>query len=380
MKKRTVLLISGLELEKKTSFTRQLSLLASAFERRGIKALLAGPISSQAGSRRSSSLKDYFGRPYQDIGVLIRETGAHTAVLLGYAGQFPFLNGVSNNVSPDPKEGYAAPDIPFFLWAQLSRPAAEGSLGRLIPVPLTEKTSSFLAISGYKNTCPVIPHGVDTSCYYPLCETDRKKEKSALGLTNRFVIGTVGANTSRKSFKNMIESFSGFYKNRPDGYLLIKTDRVVSLDGTDLRAHAQKHHVSEAVKIIADDLPESRMRALYGTMNLYINLSEWEGYCIPVIEAMACGIPVATQPIQGPGELVPYRDLMIPDSIIRKEENRIFLHARPSAVAGFLTDVSCKTDLLTKLGEEGRREALKNYDIRVVAGAWEKLFDRHSRI
>lgn len=88
------------------------------------------------------------------------------------------------------------------------------------------------------------------------------------------------------------------------------------------------------------------MRALYGVMYLYINLSEWEGFCIPVIEAMACGVPVAAQPIQGPAEIFPYQDLIIPESSIHEEEGRVFLHARPDAVAGFMHGVSNNTALL----------------------------------
>ncbi len=377
MKEKTVLLVSGLELENKTSFTRQLSLLNSAFGGTGIRALLTGPISSDERAPGASVLKDNFGRSYQDISFLIRETGARAAVLLGYPDQFPFVNDISNSASDNATDGCGCPDIPFFLWAQFSRPPDEGSLGCLIPVPLTEITRSFIISSGYKNPGPVIPHGVDTSSYYPLNETECKREKYRLGLKDRFVIGSVGANTSRKRFKNIIESFACFYKHRPDGFLLIKTDRVVSLDGTDMREHARKHGVLEAVKFITDDLSKSRMRALYGVMDLYLNLSEWEGFCIPVIEAMACGVPVATQPIQGPVEIMPYPDLIIPESSIHKEEGRVFLHANPAAVAGFMSGVSINTALLKKLGAEGRRAAVNKYDIRVAAGLWEKLFNQY---
>jgi glycosyltransferase involved in cell wall biosynthesis len=191
------------------------------------------------------------------------------------------------------------------------------------------------------------------------------------------VIGSVGANTSRKRFKSIIESFACFYKQRPDGFLLIKTDRLISLDGTDLKEHAQKQGVLEAVKFIQDDLSESRMRTLYNMMDLYINLSEWEGFCIPAIEAMACGVPVATQPIQGPSEIVPYQDLIIPESSIIKEEGRVFLHASPDAAAALMLSVSTNTALLKNLGAEGRTEAVNNYDIRVAAGLWEKLFNQY---
>jgi glycosyltransferase involved in cell wall biosynthesis len=376
MKDKTVLLVSGLELERKTSFTRQLSLLASAFEERGLRALLASHLSFNKRGQEPV-LKDILGRSYKDIHFLIHKTGAQAAILLGYPDQFPFLNNISNTASGKLLDGYGCPAIPFFLWSQFSRPPAEGSLDCLIPVPLTETTRSFIKSSGYKTPGPVIPHGVDTSYYYPSNEAERKKGKFKLGLKNRFVIGSVGANTSRKRFKSIIESFACFYKQRPDGFLLIKTDRLISLDGTDLKEHAQKQGVLEAVKFIQDDLSESRMRTLYNMMDLYINLSEWEGFCIPAIEAMACGVPVATQPIQGPSEIVPYQDLIIPESSIIKEEGRVVLRASPDATASLMLSVSTNTALLKNLGAEGRTEAVNNYDIRVAAGLWEKLFNQY---
>jgi len=43
---------------------------------------------------------------------------------------------------------------------------------------------------------------------------------------------------------------------------------------------------------------------------VYMNLSEWEGFGIPVIEAMSCGLPVLTHGLQGPGEIVPYTETL----------------------------------------------------------------------
>ena len=157
MKKRTVLLISGLELEKNTSFSRQLGLLAATLEEKGIMTLLAGPLSSNEKDQSPPVLKDNFGRSYNDISVLIRKTDAMAAVLLGYPDQFPFVNGFSSTVSDNSTEGHRCPDIPFFLWSQFSKPPAERSLDFLIPVPLTETTRSFIISSGYKNPGPVRP-------------------------------------------------------------------------------------------------------------------------------------------------------------------------------------------------------------------------------
>ena len=350
------LLLSGHKPEQKTSFSRQLRLLALFLNKRGVKTHLKGP---GIGSTTDNGVVEQ--KDFENISELIRETGAAAAILLGYPDQFPFLH--MENI----------PSIPFFLWAQFSRPPGPESIGTSIPVPLTEKTKTFLIDSDIRNTGPVIPHGADTSVFTQMQVKERNRRRNEWGLKNRFVIGAIGANTLRKQFKSIIETFARFYRQRQEGFLLIKTDRAVSIDGIDLQLLAKKSGAQKAVKIITDELTDHQLCRVYNMMDIYLNLSEWEGFCIPVIEAMACGIPVSAQPIQGPGEIIPYKDLIIPGSSVIREEGRVLYHADPDAASRLLLNASQNPLLLKNLSERGKREAGKRFDIRTVAAQWEKL-------
>ncbi len=369
--RRPVLLASGSPLERKTSFARQLSLLASTWKRSGTAALLAGPLEREERAGALSFGRSCWrleGRRWEpaDIRGLIAASGAEALILLGYPDQFPFLVG-----------GHP-PGIPCFLWAQFSRPPDPGFLGGAALVPLTPKSGLFLHRAGCRRVEVPIPHGVDTSIFRPFPAGRRDRLRKRRGLGGCFVVGAVGANSRRKRFDLLIRSFSLFARRRLNARLVFKTDRPVSLDGIDLPALVDAEGLAGRVSLLVGEKSEARMAALYNLMDLYLNLSEWEGFCIPVIEAMACGVPVVTHPIQGPGEILPYRDTLVPGSRPREEGGSLLFEADPQEAAETLRRLAEQPELRKRLGLRGREEAASRYDVRRVVDHWEALLHRRT--
>jgi glycosyltransferase involved in cell wall biosynthesis len=59
----------------------------------------------------------------------------------------------------------------------------------------------------------------------------------------------------------------------------------------EARREAEALGVDDAV-IFTGQLPLDELVALYQTCDLFVTASRHEGFCIPVIEALACGTPV----------------------------------------------------------------------------------------
>lgn len=333
-----VLLISGLPLRVQSSLSRQLRLLGNHLEALGMRCELSGP--SPDPSRLSE---------------------AKACILLGYPDQFPFLTGDE------------ALHMPLFLWAQFSKPPDPQTLERVAAVPLTEKTREFVRGACVSRVYAPIPHGVDTSVFHPLSDAERLMVREGLGVGEGFVVGTVGANSPRKRFDSLMESFALFFKRHGDAFLIIKMDRRVSRDGIDIEELAKKMGILKRLRVIEGDIPESDLCRLYGAMDVYMNLSEWEGFCVPVIEAMACGLPVAALPIQGPGEIVPYDDLIVSRYTTHMEGKTTLLWADPDEAARVLVKAAGDPHLRAELKQRGLREVRERYDIRHVARAWEML-------
>lgn len=335
--------MSGLPLRphKPASFERQLRLLAEGWRRRGVEASVLGPGEADGAQRDAPTL------------------------LLGYPEQFPFLAGAPA----------AAPlEAPLFLWAQCSRAPDPRAFGPACPVPLTGRTADFLAEAGFGRVGPVIPHAVDTVFFRPPEPGERARARAACGVQGRFCVLAVGAHTYRKRFDLILQALALLRARRPEAVLLLHTDRKVSLDGADLERQAARLQAAEGLLLSAGERPGEGLRELYWAADALVNLSEWEGFGLPVAEAMACGLPVVTHRGQGPGELVPYRELVAEDSRPYEEAGRRLLEASPATAARFLELAASDPELCRRLGEQGRRAMEARCALERVLAAWERLF------
>ena len=368
----SVALVSGSPRGVETSFSRQLDRLAAYFESVGVSAASRG------------------NEP--DGGCARGRTSA--AILLGNPDQFSSLLGGSG-------AGLARLH-PVFLWAQLSRPlglkkgdgetaggslisgaatgpstarTAQNVLERAVPVPLTAATARFLEASGLREIREPIPHCVDTSLFRPRSGQEREAARREAGVSGSFVVGTVAAFTKRKKLDRIMDAFSIFSRTRRDARLVMKTDRVLSLEGDDLARMAAERGIENRTTIIAGGTGEDEVARLYTLMDVYINLSEWEGFCIPVIEAMASGVPVIAQPGQGPGEIVPYRELFVEGSEQVVEGGTLLSYARPEKAAARLIEAAESPAIVKALAQQGREEAEARYDLKVVGEKWLSLIE-----
>ena len=335
-----LLLLSGLPLRRKPSFLRQLTLLASVWNHRGRETFLYGPVFPE--------------------GAVVR-TAAEAVIALGYPDQFPFL--YEKRVI----------GIPLYLWSQFSRVPGQTLPDQPLYVPLTGKTDSYLRLAGCSRIGPIIPHGVDSRRFAPQPEPRRSRLKRNHGLKGCFVVGSVGNNSRRKRFDLVIRSFALVTQAKGNARLVIKTDRLVSLDGVDLPALIAREGISDRVEVIAGQRSDQELVELYNLMDLYLNLSEWEGFCIPVIEAMACGVPVVSLPIQGPGEILPYRDTLVPGSLVQEEGGSLLYEADPGEVCRVLLEIAEQGELRRQLIGRGRVEAESSYDIQRIVESWEAV-------
>lgn len=354
-----LLLLSGLPLGNPSSFLRQLSALATAWQERGRRVLLGGPIFPRIAARLRPMpprplwcLQGYEHEPGK-FTEIVQRSAATAVIALGYPEQFAFL------------EEERTDTLPFFLWAQFSRVPRKPLPDWPLYVPLTAKTADFLRRAGCSRIGPIIPHGVDTRLFVPL-----SVPRSA---SHAFVVGTIGNNSRRKRFDLIIRAFALLARQWPEARLVLKTNRMVSLDEVDLTALIARANIQEQVEVLVEELCDRQLVELYRRMHVYLNLSEWEGFGIPVIEAMACGIPVVSLPIQGPGEILPYTETLVPESLVHEEDGTLLFEASPQAVCEVLLMLAREETRRRNLGQAGRQHSVSSYDIRRVVDLWEAL-------
>jgi glycosyltransferase involved in cell wall biosynthesis len=87
---------------------------------------------------------------------------------------------------------------------------------------------------------------------------------------------------------------------------------------------------------------------------------------------MACGVPVITPKTQGPGETVPYPELLVAEIDDVDDGGATLRRVRPPALAAGIGRLLADPVELERTSILGRTAAVKKYDIRIVAASWEK--------
>ena len=128
----------------------------------------------------------------------------------------------------------------------------------------------------------IVPAGVDAEVFYP--ENLPKNEKFTFVLFGRW--------DARKSTREIIQSFKNVFGNNDKVQLLISVDNPYSFDGSKTTEERLKKYNLESnnIKILHFPSREEYVKILK-TAHVFLSCSRSEGWNLPLIEAMACGVP-----------------------------------------------------------------------------------------
>jgi len=171
----------------------------------------------------------------------------------------------------------------------------------------------------FPNKASYIQHGVDLNVFKPN-KSDRDEMRKKLGYEDKFVFLAVGRNKEmQKRYDIMFKSFKSLFTNMPELkdkiVLHIHTNPVEAYDLAtmyEMGFHdlGEGHIVFSTVKFNEkklelchkDDpnamalnpnwgLDEEEMAKLYNMADCFVHSGEGESFCLPCIEAQACGLP-----------------------------------------------------------------------------------------
>jgi len=159
----------------------------------------------------------------------------------------------------------------------------------------------------------VVYHGVSDHFQPMNADTVRVILQQRFGLSNRYVL-FVGKLEQRKNIVRILEAFNRFRIETAEEVKLVLAGRRTwdaALVDQTLDRLGVRQHVVEVGHIDQSDLP-----ALYCGAEMLLFPSLWEGFGIPVIEAMACGTPVITSTVSSLPEVAGDAAFMVnPESI-----------------------------------------------------------------
>lgn len=148
----------------------------------------------------------------------------------------------------------------------------------------------------YNITTDYIPHAIDIKNYFPVSEEERLVLRKKAGFDNKFVVGVVARNQGRKMLDRTIKSFSMFAKKCPEAILFMHTDPTdiaapFDINQLILRYKLQNRVVFSGMSFF-NGFDYKQMNEVYNVMDVFLLTTSGEGFGVPIIEAMACKIPV----------------------------------------------------------------------------------------
>lgn len=135
----------------------------------------------------------------------------------------------------------------------------------------------------------VIPLGVEEK-FKPASEKEIKKIKADLGLPDNYII-TLGTLQPRKNLEALIDAFARLKKDKAIPHKLV----VVGEEGWNnerLLTKLDRLDIAEDI-VITGFIEDNQLPSLYSGATALVYPSLYEGFGLPVLEAMACGVPVA---------------------------------------------------------------------------------------
>ena len=219
-------------------------------------------------------------------------------------GYFQFLD--IENKSRENEKREPIPEPPVIGWIAADAANQKGEdLERLAHVVTwTEFARREYVAGGYDGTTSVVGLGVDGNLFRPVDRAVARQKALGDDLPeNAFVVGVVGRNQTRKRLDLTVEYFAAWLRESgiEDAYLYLHVaptgergcdiESLVNFYGLGTDDAGGQGRVILSQPHVGVGIAEESMRDLYGCFDLYWTTSMGEGFGLPALEAMACGVP-----------------------------------------------------------------------------------------
>ena len=167
----------------------------------------------------------------------------------------------------------------------------------IIITPSHWSKTGFIRSGANPDRTIVIPCGIDPKIYKPLTKSEREALRKQLGWDG-FVFLNIGAGSPNKGIDLLLKAFSVVVESYPEARLVLKGEESIYESDSLIAQNIDELSFDEAEKVlprmayIGETLPFAKMAQLYQAADAYVSLYLAEGFNLPALEAIACGLPI----------------------------------------------------------------------------------------
>jgi glycosyltransferase involved in cell wall biosynthesis len=199
----------------------------------------------------------------------------------------------------------------------------------------------------------IVPVGVDQTSFRPMPEVQR--------VTGR-IMTTASADVPMKGLVPLLEGLAKLRVERPDAHLVVIGKQKTK---SKIPAVLDRLGLQDAVTFVSG-VAQERIVELYAEAEVAVVPSLYEGFSLPAIEAMSCGVPLVATTGGALPEVVGDAALSVPTN-------------DPSALAAAIDQLLDNADLRARIGEAGRNRVLDRFTWKRSAEGmvdnWYQLLD-----
>lgn len=151
----------------------------------------------------------------------------------------------------------------------------------------------------------VVPNGV-SGCFRRLSDHERHAARSSLHGGGEALLLHVGSAHPRKNLTGLLRAMA-ILRRQGEPVMLVQAG---ASPGGALLREVRALGLSRAVRLLGP-VSESKLVGLYNAADLFVFPSLYEGFALPVLEAMACGVPVIAGNVASLPEVVGRAGLLV---------------------------------------------------------------------
>jgi glycosyltransferase involved in cell wall biosynthesis len=159
-----------------------------------------------------------------------------------------------------------------------------------------------LRTAGFDGKAAVIPHGIDRKLFRPVPRETARRELKLDGMPGwkeAFIVGNVGRNQPRKRLDLTIAYFADWVEREklPPNVKLYLHCAVKDAHLVDVKALCKYFGVLDRLILTSPDIgwdkgiDERQMSLVYSAQDIHVQTTLGDGWNLPVMESMSCGVP-----------------------------------------------------------------------------------------
>lgn len=178
---------------------------------------------------------------------------------------------------------------------QTRKRAARKNLAHIITGSQNSKEDIQNILKTPEDKITVIPLAVNKSTFRPLDSTELDEARKKLGIQSNFILYT-GNTLKHKNVDKLLKAFAQAKKKLQEKYTLVITGKP-NLQGdrfsTNIEQLIRKLKLQDDI-VFPEFSSDEDLNSFYNLCNLFVFPSSYEGFGLPVLEAMTAGAPVLT--------------------------------------------------------------------------------------